>query len=241
MPFIHIYSAFIHNTIIFFDGNVGYNKSFHSFAAAMSENEIKDRIRQAAEALVMQYGIRSVSMDDIAANLGMSKKTIYQYFRDKEELVDEIVAAKLNENQCTCTTDKARAENAVQEIFLAREMVAEMMRCMNPSILFDMQKYHPAVYERFRKHKNDFLLKTMKENLKRGIDEGLFREDIHVDIIARFRVESVFIPFNPDFIQQLNVNLVDAEKEIIIHYVFGIVTPKGYKLVQKYLSAEKLK
>ncbi len=207
----------------------------------MSDTEIKDRIRQAADALLMQYGIRSVSMDDLAANLGMSKKTIYQYFKDKEELVDAVVAAKLTENQCTCTADKARSDNAIHEIFLAREMVAEMMKCMNPSILFDLQKYHPAVYERFRWHKNEFLLQAMRENLKRGISEGLFREDINVEVIARFRVESVFILFNPEFIQQLDISLMEAQKEVIIHYVFGIVTPKGYKLVQKYLSAEKLK
>lgn len=205
----------------------------------MSEKEIKERILQAADDLVMQFGIRSVSMDDIAAKLGMSKKTIYQYFKEKEELVNEVVSAKLSYNQCTCTADKARAENAVHEIFLAIEMIADMMRCMNPSILFDMQKYHPSVFEKFQKHKNEFLLQAIKQNLSRGIEEGLFRPEINTEVLSRFRVESIFIPFSNDFLQHTNLTLMEAEREIIIHYVYGLVTPRGYKLVQKYLNGSE--
>ena len=200
----------------------------------MTELDTKQRIQQAANGLMMQYGIRSVSMDDIANNLGMSKKTIYQYFKDKDELVEAIVDQILITNQCECNADRDKADNAVHEIFLVMDMMAEMFKTMNPSILYDMQKYHPTTFRKFLKHKNEFLYNVCTQNLERGIREELYRPEITVDILCRYRVETMFIPFNPEFQQNLKYSLGKIEEEIIIHFLFGLVSPKGYKLIIKY-------
>jgi AcrR family transcriptional regulator len=202
----------------------------------ITETDTKQRIQQAAHDLVMQYSIRSVSMDDIAANLGMSKKTIYQYFKDKDELIEVVVDEVIGANQCTCDDDREKAENAIHEIFLVMEMVVEMFKSMNPSILFDMQKYHPTAFRKFQHHKNDYLYNVCKQNLERGIREELYRPEIVVDILARYRVETMFIPFNPEFQRSLKHSLLEIEKEIITHYLFGLVTLKGYKMVLKYME-----
>lgn len=207
----------------------------------MAELDTKQRIKQAANDLVMQYGIRSVSMDDIAANLGMSKKTIYLYFKDKDELVDEIVDDIIVNNRYECNADRDRAENAIHEIFLVMDMMAEMFAAMNPGILFDMQKYHPATFKKFLKHKNEYLYNVCRENLERGIQEELYRPELAVDILCRYRVETMFIPFNPDFQQSLKYNLAKIEEEIIIHFLFGLVSLKGYKLVMKYWQQRETK
>lgn len=223
-------------------GNFGYIKSFHSFAAFMSEPEIRDRIKAVAHELVMKYSIRSVSMDDIASKLGMSKKTIYLYFKDKDELIQEIVEDVIAANQATCTADKASADNAIHEIFLAMEMMVKMFRTMNPSVLFDMQKYHDAAYQHFRKHKYDFIYNMMKHNILRGQEEGLYREDIRVEALAWFRVDSMMIPFNPDYLEKASCSLMEAEEEVITHWVFGLATAKGHKTILKYLrQKEKVK
>ncbi len=219
------------------DGNFGYTKSFHSFALQiMTDLDTKQRIKKAAHDLVMQYSIRSVSMDDIAANLGMSKKTIYQYFKDKDELVEAVVDEVIDTNQCSCDDDRDKAENAVHEIFLVMEMMVQMFKTMNPSILFDMQKYHPAAFRKFQKHRNEYLYNVCTQNLLRGIKEELYRPEIEVDILARYRVETMFIPFNPEFQRNLKHSLLEIEEEIIIHFLFGLVTLKGYKLVLKYME-----
>ena len=200
----------------------------------MTERETKQRIQKAAHDLVMQYSIRSVSMDDIAANLGMSKKTIYQYFKDKDELVEAVVDEVIQTNQCACNDDIDKAENAVHEIFLVMDMMAEMFKSMNPSILYDMQKYHPAAFGKFKKHKNEFLFNVVTENLKRGVKEELYRAEIAIDVLSRYRVETMFIPFNPEFQQSLKHGLAKIEEEIIVHFLFGLVSLKGYKLIIKY-------
>ncbi|MBK8495501.1 MAG: TetR/AcrR family transcriptional regulator [Chitinophagaceae bacterium] len=221
------------------DGNFGYIESFLSFAPIMTESDTKQRIRKAAHDLVIQYSIRSVSMDDIAANLGMSKKTIYQYFKDKDELVEAVVDDVIDTNQCICNKDREKADNAVHEIFLVMDMMVEMFKTMNPSILFDMQKYHQAAFMKFQKHRNEYLYNVCRQNLERGIREELFRPEINVEIMARYRVETMLTAFNPEFQRSLKKSLLEIEEEIIIHYLFGLVTLKGYKLVLKYMEQKK--
>ncbi|MFZ1370496.1 MAG: TetR/AcrR family transcriptional regulator [Ferruginibacter sp.] len=221
------------------DGNFSYIESFLSFAPIMTESDTKQRIRKAAHDLVIQYSIRSVSMDDIAANLGMSKKTIYQYFKDKDELVEAVVDDVIDTNQCICNKDREKADNAVHEIFLVMDMMVEMFKTMNPSILFDMQKYHQQAFMKFQKHRNEYLYNVCRQNLERGIREELFRPEINVEIMARYRVETMLTAFNPDFQRSLKKSLLEIEEEIIIHYLFGLVTLKGYKLVLKYMEQKK--
>ncbi len=200
----------------------------------MTEIDTKQRIQKAAHDLVMQYGIRSVSMDDIAANLGMSKKTIYQYFKDKDELVEAVVDEVISTNQCACKADIDRSENAVHEIFLVMEMMAEMFKTMNPFILHDMQKYHPTAFSKFKKHKNEFLYNVCTQNMLRGVKEELYRPELAVDILCRYRVETMFIPFSPEFQQSLKHSLGKIEEEILMHFLFGLVSQKGYKQIIKY-------
>lgn len=112
--------------------------------------EIKERIKQKADELFMRYGIKSITMDEIANQLGISKKTIYQEFGDKDELVDEVISDILSGNQKRCIQDRAIATNAIHEVFLAMEMIQEMFENMNPTILYDMERNHPATFQKFQ-------------------------------------------------------------------------------------------
>jgi AcrR family transcriptional regulator len=197
-----------------------------------NDKDTRERISTRARDLIMKYGVRSVSMDDIANALGISKKTIYQYFADKDELVDAIIDSILKFNQERCTHHRSGAQNAVEEVFKAKQLLREMFSDMNPSILFDLQKYHPKAFSRFLKHKNDFLFGLLKSNLEQGIAEELYRPEINVDILTRYRLESMMMPFNPDFFSKHK--LLEVEEQLLELFLFGIVSLKGYKLVLKY-------
>lgn len=200
----------------------------------MTEIDNKERIKLQAGDLFMKYGVRSVSMDDIANNLGMSKKTIYQFYADKDELVDAVIMNEIRHNEHCCQADVNQSENAIHELFLAMDMVLEMFKSMNASVLYDLEKYHPAAFQKFLKHKNDYLYGVIRNNLVRGIKEELYREDLNIDIIARFRVEVVLLPFNPGFQSKVKHNLAEIEEEIILHYLFGVANLKGHKMILKY-------
>ena len=205
----------------------------------MTENETAIRIREKAHGLFMQFGLRSVSMDDIANSLGMSKKTIYQYYADKDELIVAVIEVEIKRTQTICETDRDCSLNAIHEVFLAMEMVVEIFGTMNPSLLYDMQKYHPKAYQKFQNHKNDYLYNVIRDNMQRGIREELYRPEILVDVLSRYRLETMMLPFHPDFQVKLKYNLAALEEEFILHFLFGLATPKGYKLIQKYQSERK--
>ncbi|CAN5543781.1 hypothetical protein BH11BAC3_BH11BAC3_23230 [soil metagenome] len=205
----------------------------------MTEFETGNRIREKAHDLYMQYGIRSVSMDDIANSLGMSKKTIYQHYADKDELVVAVIEKEIEHTQNTCELDRSSSVNAIHEIFKAMDMMIELFSNMNPSLLFDMQKYHPKAFQVFLKHKNDYIYSIIKENIDRGIFEELYRAEIKVDILSRYRLETMMLPLTPDFHSKLKYNLAEIEEEFIIHFLFGLASQKGYKLIQKYQIERK--
>jgi TetR/AcrR family transcriptional regulator, cholesterol catabolism regulator len=195
---------------------------------------MEQRIIEKAQELFFRYGLKSVTMDDIATKLGVSKKTIYQYFADKEALVEGVVQREIDHDVTECQSHITLSENAVHETFLALDMLQEMLSTMNPAIIYEMQKYHPQAFSLFNDHKNKFLYKVIKENLDRGQKEGLYREDFHSDILAKFRIESIFVAFNPEVFPPTKYNLVKVETEIMEHFLFGICTAKGQKQIEKY-------
>ena len=200
----------------------------------MAEKDTGERIKQTAHGLFMQFGLRSVSMDDIATGLGISKKTIYQFYQDKDALVEDVIASIIEHNQFCCQKDREGSMNAIHEIFLAMDFMMEIFKSMNPSLVFDMQKYYPGAFLKFSEHKNDYLQGIIKANILRGIEEELYREDLQVEILSRFRVESMMLPFNPDFQNKVKFNLAVIEEELILHFLFGMVSLKGYKMAIKY-------
>jgi AcrR family transcriptional regulator len=196
--------------------------------------EIKERIQGKAHEMFMRYGIRSVSMDDIALQLGMSKKTLYQYFADKDEMVDAVLNDEVSKGQQDCIGCFQESKDAVEEIMLTMELIAEQFRNMNPMVLYDLQKFHFASFQKFLKYKNEFLLEVVRKNMERGIKEELFRPEINVDILSRFRLETIMMTFNMDVFPPNKYDLGNVTREIITHYLYGLSTLKGYKLILKY-------
>jgi AcrR family transcriptional regulator len=203
--------------------------------------EMKERIQQKAEELFRSYGVRSVTMDEIATQLGISKKTIYQFFADKEEIVSAVFQSMIAEHKECCLKDKELALDPIHEIFLAYDMTMEMFRHMNASIIYDLMKYHPMVYTKFAEFKNKFLLQIITNNLKKGIEIGIYRPEINIDILSRFRIESAMMPFNPQIFPDNGKNIAAIEGEIFYHFMYGIVNAKGLKLIEKYKKQRQSK
>jgi AcrR family transcriptional regulator len=216
-------------------GNFGNYKSFHSFAPQMiGDNTIQERIAHTAKEMMLNLGIRSVSMDDIANKLGMSKKTIYQYFADKDSLVSSVFDHLIGMNCDLCTRDNKASENAIHEALLNIETVSAMYQSINKNVLNDLWKYHPQVFSNLQKHKDDYVFDLVKSNILRGQKELLYRENLEVDILARYRIEALFIFFSESFRNHINASFEVIEREVITHFIYGLVTPLGYEMIEKY-------
>jgi TetR/AcrR family transcriptional regulator, cholesterol catabolism regulator len=209
--------------------------------APISESRImKERIQQKANDLFCRYGVKSITMDEIAAQLGVSKKTIYQYYADKNELVDAVAKDLIGFSQSCCEKYKTEAGDAVHEIFEIMEFVQQMFGNMNPVMLFDLERFHPATYKAFLEYKNNYLLRMIKENLDKGIKEGYYRPEINIDVMARLRLEGMMAAFNTEIFPPAKYNLGELQQQIVEHFLFGIASLKGYQLILKY-QQERLK
>lgn len=203
--------------------------------------EARERIKQKADELFRKYGFRSITMDQIASQLGISKKTIYQFFDDKDKLVHELIENDVKCMQTECSAHAKNASNAIEEIFMAMEFNGEMFRNMNPMLVYELEKFHPSAFTKFREHKEQFLLKLIMSNIRRGIKEELYREELHPEIIARLHLETAFLAFNPDVFPLRQYNLWEVQQQMMDHYLFGLATEKGYKLILKYKQQREKK
>lgn len=193
--------------------------------------DTSQRIEDQARELFMRYGIRSVSMDDIAGAVGMSKKTIYASFADKDALVEAVIRRHLTESEEKVREFIHASNNAVEEILLTMRLFESQFRNLNPIVLHDLRKYHPSAYRLIESHKRKFVLETMRTNMQRGIREGVFRADMDVEIMARFQLESMMLAFDIQLFPSDQFNLADVSQEIHRHYLFGMCTPYGQTMV----------
>lgn len=196
--------------------------------------ETQERILLKAHELFMRYGLRSVSMDEIANHLGMSKKTIYQFYADKDALVEGAIDIEIQRSKNDCVGTRNQSENAIHEIFLAIDMVQEMLKHMNPSLMFDLEKYHPKAYKQFLEHKNKFFLEIIRTNMEWGIKEDLYREGVNIEILTRFRLVTMFLMFDTINFPITRFTPGQVIAEITDNFLYGLATSKGQKLIQKY-------
>lgn len=201
--------------------------------------EPKERISLKAEELFMQFGIRSVSMDDIAHSLGMSKKTLYQYYADKDELVNAMIRNHIQQMETDCESCREQANDAIHEIFITMERIVDELSNMNPMVLYDLEKFHYKAFQHFKEHKDKYLVKIVRNNIEWGISQGLYREDVNVDVMSKFRLESMMIPFNVSVFPPGKYNLATTSEMIIENFIYGLATIKGHQLIQQYNEQRK--
>ena len=202
--------------------------------------ETQSRILTKTHELFMLYGIRSVSMDEIANHLGISKKTIYQYFKDKDALVEGVINIEIEMHQDEFSKYAAISENAIHELFLTLDTVEEMLKHMNPSVMFDLQKYHSSAFEKFRTHKNTFFYDIIKANIERGKQEGLFRADIDVDVLTRYRLANMFLMFDFEHFPSNKFTPIQIISETTDNFLHGMSTQAGLKIIETY-KQERIK
>jgi TetR/AcrR family transcriptional regulator, cholesterol catabolism regulator len=200
----------------------------------LEQLDIKKKILMAAENLFMKYGVRSISMDDISRHLSVSKKTLYQHFADKEDIVSMACQAHLESMSTKFLDFTSSSKNAIEELAKISKCLKHTMENTNPSLLFDLQKFHPKAWTVWLNHKNKFIRDSVVRNLKQGIEEGHYRPDLDVEIIAAMRLELVQLPFNDNVFPPSRFKMAEVQVQIFDHFVHGIVTEKGRKLYIKY-------
>lgn len=196
------------------------------------EEQIKQLVEKVSE-LYMRYGIRSVTMDDVARHLGISKKTLYGYVKDKKELVELSVEYHLNGHIKAEKELIQQKLSALDELLEGYRFAGEILKKTNPSYQYDLQKYYPHLCENFNRFKRENLFNIIRKNLLKGIEEGVYRKEINVDIIAKMHA---FRHFKSDDFNQEDLELFmnkDAFKEIFLYHIHAILNDKGREILKQ--------
>lgn len=227
-PLISIFVPFNNIIIKIMQGNFEPFESFLSFAVV----ETKERILIRSQELYFTRGIKSVTMEDIATALGISKKTIYQHFKDKRTLVEASTIYFLDKEECLENDIYLNAKNPIDEIILSTQMMREMLTDINPAIFHDLQKYYPKTWAHYLSHKERWI-NVIHTNIVNGIKQGLYRDDINPVILSRLRSESVDMAFNSVVFPTRDFNILEVQLEFIDHFIRGIVSEKGLAVYEE--------
>ncbi len=196
--------------------------------------EIKERILFGAQDLFFKYGIKSITMDDIAKHLAVSKKTIYHFFADKNELVETLLSESLKKDENELRQIQKDSENVIEEVLNLMKHMGNMFSKVHPNIFYDLQKYHPGAWKQFIVFKENCMAKMVEDSIERGIKEGYVRTDLNAKILAKLRIEQVQMGFNPDIFPPDKFRILDVQVTLLDHFLLGICNIKGHKLFNKY-------
>ncbi|MFK7933343.1 MAG: TetR/AcrR family transcriptional regulator [Saprospiraceae bacterium] len=193
-----------------------------------------ERIFKKSDELFMRYGIRSITMDEIARRLGISKKTLYQYVENKADLIKKVVQQHMQEDMATCLDIQSKAEDAIHEMILSARHATEQLRELSPTIVHDLKKYYPQCWELIEQMHNEGMYEIIKENLERGIQQGVYRSEINTEIIARFHTSQMTLLVDEDIFPLKKYNRQNLMEQFMSYHIHGIASPKGIELYKKH-------
>ncbi len=182
-------------------------------------------------AMYLEYGIRGVTMDDVAHKLGISKKTLYEYFVDKKELVSAVLENARKEWDESFASCECIEGSAIDELLHFYELQVKMIKSNKPAFIYDLKKYYPEVFKRFHNIKQKLILENFENNMNKGKEEGLYREDINVEIIAKLNLMRFEGIMDSELFSIDDFMSPDLFTEIFKYHLYGVVNDKGRKLI----------
>jgi AcrR family transcriptional regulator len=201
------------------------------------DNKRKQLISEVTQ-LFMRYGIKSLTMDEIARQLGMSKKTIYQYVADKKDLVKQCIYLAISEEQFKLCVVQEQKGNAIDILLDLNKKVSEKIQNVQPSVLYDIERYYPDAWKIIETHKKEFIFNMIKNNMELGIEEGLYRKNLIPEVIAYSYIVMTNQLFNPDPINPSKYDFQTLHKEIARYHIRGIASEKGRIYLKQLLNTD---
>ncbi|MBL7811172.1 MAG: TetR/AcrR family transcriptional regulator [Bacteroidetes bacterium] len=189
--------------------------------------ELVKKIAHAADTLFSRFGVRSVSMDDVAREISISKKTLYKCFRDKNDLVRCTIEMHMQEVDTQINRILETEQHPIRQIALIGELIVNTNGNLNPSLIYDLRKYHSDCYHLLMDHRDNQTLESVKQNIQKGMALGLYRPDLDLNLVSRFYVFLVLSAFDPMQMRLENVRFDAVLKELMRYHMHGICSPLG--------------
>ena len=203
-----------------------------------SLDERGERLIEEVAKVFWTYGIKSMTMDDLSTRLGISKKTLYQHVKDKNDLVEKVLVHISKDFKCVVDETVGTGGNAIDELFNITTTVADRLKNIHPSIHFDLEKYHPEAFRKMLHTKREEIFTTTTENLQRGIGEGLYRDDLNIPMIAMIYIARFDMVFDGELFPPDRFPPNELHWELFRYHIRGIASAKGLKYLEKKVQKE---
>ena len=192
-----------------------------------NETSTTSKIIRAALDEYFRYGLKSVSMDDVSKKLGISKKTLYLYVKNKEDLISKVISYKVRLEKQVLETVPNISKDAIHEMVLLSEHIIEHFSDIAPALLMDLQKYYPHLWETIVVFHNNDLKNRIESNILRGQQESFYRSNVDTDIIAKLYVSMCFTIDEDKLFPRRDYNRTHVIRELIMYHLQGILSNKG--------------
>ncbi len=199
------------------------------------KNNIKELIKEKAGELFFSYGLKSISMENIAKKTGVSKRTIYEFFEDKNELVNEIVHDLVRSYSTLFKSSRSTSEDAIDEVIKQDDELLEIWTKIRPGFFYELERTFPETAEKLEQYRL-IILKGIIVNLRRGKEEGNYREDIDISLVSDLRFHQLMNVTKPKLMTSHELNVTQLAREYTVLYLHAITTEKGKKLLDRYLN-----
>jgi len=199
---------------------------------------MRQEIIEKARKMFFQKGVRSVTLDDLCNEMGISKKTIYQYFSNKEELIDEAVTSYMMINIGQIEDFMTHSENAIEGFFRTANHVYHIFNSISPTTIHETKKYYPQIWTKLQLFKKASIEKLTVVNLQNGIQEGLYRDDINADMVMRFYLTIVLNMNDEELFPDTLYHPGKVYRDYIKYHIRSIATEKGYELFKQLSQSE---
>jgi len=199
-------------------------------------NSELENILEKVATLYMKYGVKSITMDDVARELGISKKTLYQYVENKNELVEKVVDYVIKLKECSFLNIAKKEMNAVEKLLEVNMHIIKEMKDYNPATEYDLKKYYPESYAKMHSIRKERMYQSILENIKKGKEEGLYRKELKEEIIARLQVSRFINMHEDDLFIKKDLERSEYIHELFIYHIRGIANEKGLEVLEKTLK-----
>ena len=193
---------------------------------------MKDRILQKSTDMFLRLGFKSITMDDIACEMCISKKTIYKYFSNKDLLIEESVQMVHKEVHETITKIVSQNFNAIEENFEIRRMFKEMFKSTESSPIYQLKKHYPEIYEKILTMQVSVCEECFRDNIIKGIKEGLYRKDLDIENYVKFYYTLIF-SINEN--TMLEKDAQELELKALEYHIRAMATLAGIKELEKQI------
>jgi TetR/AcrR family transcriptional regulator, cholesterol catabolism regulator len=197
-----------------------------------------ENILERISCLYKKYGIKSVTMDDVARELGISKKTLYLHFSDKDDLVLQVLNFEAKKRTVEFKKIYERKLNAIEELLEVNRFLNFMLRDHSPVVDYDLKKYYPKHYIKSQEMRMAKMFESVINNMKKGKKEGLFREDLNEEIIAKLHVSRIMCMTENPYFSSEELTSPQVFSELIIYHIRGIANENGIKILEENLVKE---